>query len=40
MIGSVRSNCLHAGFQDQIGELWSPQGRLLASCHQLAYYRC
>jgi hypothetical protein len=40
VIGSVRSNRLHAGFQDQIGELWSPQGRLLASCHQLAYYRC
>jgi acyl-CoA thioesterase len=29
----------HKGYGDQIGELWSPQGRLLATTHQIAYFK-
>jgi acyl-CoA thioesterase len=29
----------HNGYGDQSGELWSPQGRLLATTHQIAYFK-
>jgi acyl-CoA thioesterase len=29
----------HKGYGDQSGELWSPQGRLLATTHQIAYFK-
>jgi acyl-CoA thioesterase len=29
----------HKSYGDQTGELWSPQGRLLATTHQIAYFK-
>jgi acyl-CoA thioesterase len=29
----------HKSYCDQSGELWSPQGRLLATTHQIAYFK-
>jgi hypothetical protein len=29
----------HKSFGDQSGELWSPGGRLLATTHQIAYFK-
>jgi len=29
----------HKSYGDQAGELWSPQGRLLATTHQIAYFK-
>jgi acyl-CoA thioesterase len=29
----------HKSFSDQTGELWSPDGRLLATTHQIAYFK-
>jgi acyl-CoA thioesterase len=29
----------HKGYGDQTGELWSPHGRLLATTHQIAYFK-
>jgi hypothetical protein len=29
----------HSSFGDQTGELWSPGGRLLATTHQIAYFK-
>jgi acyl-CoA thioesterase len=29
----------HKSYGDQIGELWSPRGRLLATTHQIAYFK-
>jgi acyl-CoA thioesterase len=29
----------HKSYGDQSGELWSPQGRLLATTHQIAYFK-
>jgi hypothetical protein len=29
----------HKSYCDQNGELWSPQGRLLATTHQIAYFK-
>ncbi len=29
----------HKSYGDQNGELWSPQGRLLATTHQIAYFK-
>jgi acyl-CoA thioesterase len=29
----------HKNYGDQAGELWSPQGRLLATTHQIAYFK-
>jgi acyl-CoA thioesterase len=29
----------HKSYGDQLGELWSPQGRLLATTHQIAYFK-
>ena len=29
----------HKSYGDQTGELWSPSGRLLATTHQIAYFK-
>jgi hypothetical protein len=29
----------HKSYGDQSGELWSPNGRLLATTHQIAYFK-
>jgi hypothetical protein len=39
VIGRAGANRFHASYQDQVGQLWSEDGVLLASCHQLAYFR-
>jgi acyl-CoA thioesterase len=33
------AHIFHKSYGDQIGELWSPQGRLLATTHQIAYFK-
>jgi len=39
LLATARGLNYHDGFFDQSGELWSRQGRLLASTHQLVYYK-
>jgi len=33
------ANVFNKSFSDQKGELWSREGQLLATCHQIAYFR-
>ncbi|MGH6704929.1 MAG: acyl-CoA thioesterase [Bradyrhizobium sp.] len=33
------AHIFHKSYGDQIGVLWSPQGRLLATTHQIAYFK-
>jgi acyl-CoA thioesterase len=33
------NNIYHKSYGDQTGELWSPGGRLLATTHQIAYFK-
>jgi acyl-CoA thioesterase len=33
------ANIFRKSYSDQTGELWSPQGRLLATTHQIAYFK-
>ena len=33
------ASTFHKSYGDQAGELWSPQGRLLATTHQIAYFK-
>jgi acyl-CoA thioesterase len=33
------ANIFHKSYGDQTGALWSPQGRLLATTHQIAYFK-
>ena len=33
------ASVFHKSFSDQKGELWSPDGQLLATCYQIAYFR-
>jgi Acyl-CoA thioesterase C-terminal domain len=33
------ANIFHKGYGDQTGKLWSPSGRLLATTHQIAYFK-
>ena len=33
------ANIFHKSYGDQTGELWSPQGRLLATTNQIAYFK-
>jgi acyl-CoA thioesterase len=37
--GTARALRFHAGFFDQSAELWGDDGQLLASTHQMVYYR-
>lgn len=39
LLATARGLNYHDGFFDQSGELWSAQGRLLASTHQLVYFK-
>lgn len=39
LIGRVDARRFHRSFGDQTGELWSPDGRLLATTHQIAYFK-
>jgi acyl-CoA thioesterase len=39
LIGTARGQNFHNGFFDQSGEMWSHDGRLLATTHQTVYYK-
>ena len=39
VLGSADARIFDRGFHDQSAELWSEDGRLLATSHQLVYYR-
>ncbi len=39
LLASARALAFHDGYHDQSAELWSHEGRLLASAHQMVYYR-
>lgn len=39
LLGTARALRFHAGFFDQSAQLWSDDGQLLASTHQMVYYR-
>jgi acyl-CoA thioesterase len=39
VLGRVGASVFHSGFGDQSGELWSPDGRLLATTVQATYFR-
>lgn len=39
LLATARALNYHDGFFDQSGELWGTQGRLLASMHQLVYFK-
>ncbi len=39
VLGTARANRFSAGYFDQSGQLWSRAGQLLASTHQLVYFK-
>lgn len=39
VIGRADARRFHRSYSDQSGELWSPDGRLLATTHQVAYFK-
>lgn len=39
VLGTADARIFDRGFHDQSAELWSAEGRLLATSHQLVYYR-
>jgi acyl-CoA thioesterase len=39
VLGTADARIFERGFHDQSAELWSGEGRLLATSHQLVYYR-
>ena len=39
VLGVSDAKIFHNSFGDQTGELWSPRGRLLATTHQIAYFK-
>ncbi len=39
VLGQARAHAFHAGFHDQSAQLWSASGVLLATSHQLVYYK-
>jgi acyl-CoA thioesterase len=39
VLGVGDAKIFHKSFGDQTGELWSPAGRLLATTHQIAYFK-
>ena len=39
VLGTADARIFDRGFHDQSAELWTPDGRLLATSHQLVYYR-
>ena len=38
-LGVAKALNYRHGYFDQTGELWSPEGHLLASTHQLVYFK-
>jgi hypothetical protein len=39
VLGVAKALNYRHGYFDQTGELWSPEGQLLASTHQLVYFK-
>ena len=39
LLAVADAKIFHKSYGDQTGELWSPQGRLLATTHQIAYFK-
>jgi len=39
VLGVADANVFHKSFSDQTGELWSASGRLLATTHQITYFK-
>jgi len=39
VLGTARALCFRNGYFDQSAEVWGDDGRLLASSHQMVYYR-
>ncbi len=39
VLGVADANIFHKSFSDQVGELWSPGGRLLATTSQVVYFK-
>ena len=39
VLGVAKALNYRHGYFDQTGELWSPEGHLLASTHQLVYFK-
>jgi acyl-CoA thioesterase len=39
LLGVADASSFHKNYADQNGELWSPGGRLLATTHQIAYFK-
>jgi acyl-CoA thioesterase len=39
VLATADASIFHRSYQDQTGELWSPAGRLLATTHQIAYFK-
>ncbi len=39
VLGVADAKIFHKSFSDQIGELWSPGGRLLATTSQVVYFK-
>jgi acyl-CoA thioesterase len=39
VLGTADARIFDRGYHDQSAELWSKDGRLLATSHQLVYYR-
>ncbi|MEM7113600.1 MAG: thioesterase family protein [Chloroflexota bacterium] len=39
VIGEARSNRFSKGYFDQAGEIWTPDGELLATTHQIVYFK-
>lgn len=39
VLGVADANIFHKSFSDQTGELWSPNGRLLATTSQVVYFK-
>jgi hypothetical protein len=39
VLGVAKALNYRHGYFDQTGEIWSPEGKLLASTHQLVYFK-
>jgi acyl-CoA thioesterase len=39
LLGQARANAFHAGYFDQAAHLWSSAGHLLATSHQVVYFK-
>jgi hypothetical protein len=39
VLGFADANIFHKNFSDQVGQLWSPGGRLLATTSQAVYFK-